>query len=691
MMLRGIRSTFVFFSLFALTACEPPASSKPGASPSSSAAARSSPRGPVDKGAHKAPLRWTSENLAKWRKRVKDKADVTKIPETPAVGEPSPVLHDLVEGREVLTMSEFDVRRGRADIPKGAHGALVDVHSLPFRRAPWPRITSDGTLTLKWETLQPRRAISVYFGTSVPEDDLAMPRYRKRSTAVKSDAEGLTHEVAYPLPKLFKAKYDIARTRATGRGIVEFRFEIVNDEHATTQLHDDRVAFRCEPLPCGEDAKYVQLPTTTMGPAVDMVTPTSAVVSWTTDVPTAGHVLVRGPGRQDRLVASSNPGKRHEVKLAKLRAATGYRYRVLSIDHRGEVADAGPGTFRTAPDSPEPFSFAVLSDSRSGNDVGEASYGGMNRQVLLDLLTRAYRSDVRFAVFAGDLVDGYASVPNAFRMEIRSWQKSVEPIARHLPIYEGMGNHEALIEAWSPGWAIDRREGPNAETVFAEFVVNPENGPKPAAEGAPPFQENVFSFDYAHAHFAVVNSNYQYRSHYDRKDHPGGGGGFREGAVTDEQLAWLDDDLAAARKRGAKHLFVFTHEPSFPNGGHVQDAMYWHGKVPDMNERRRRFWGTLVKHRVLAAFFGDEHNYSRTLIDETVHASYTTPVWSIISGGAGAPYYAQNESVPWAKNVKAFSAHQHFVRLEVDGDRVVARAVDRTGSEFDRVVLSERR
>ena len=115
-----------------------------------------------------------------------------------------------------------------------------------------------------------------------------------------------------------------------------------------------------------------------------------------------------------------------------------------------------------------------------------------------------------------------------------------------------------------------------------------------------------------------------------------------------------------------KHLFVFTHEPGFPNGGHTSDGMYWKGKVPAVLERRNLFFRLLSKHGVGVIFHGDEHNYSRTRVDDDMVPGMTAPMWQIISGGAGAPYYAQEMDVPWSHKVARFDPRQHYVRVRVN-------------------------
>lgn len=116
--------------------------------------------------------------------------------------------------------------------------------------------------------------------------------------------------------------------------------------------------------------------------------------------------------------------------------------------------------------------------------------------------------------------------------------------------------------------------------------------------------------------------------------------------------------------------------------------MYWSGRFPEVLARRDAFWAILAKHRVTAAFFGDEHNYSRTLIDQTVDPRFVSPVWQIITGGCGAPYYARDRTVPWQHKVRVFSAQQHLVLVRIDGPRAQLEALSLSGQILDRWDLS---
>jgi 3',5'-cyclic AMP phosphodiesterase CpdA len=192
----------------------------------------------------------------------------------------------------------------------------------------------------------------------------------------------------------------------------------------------------------------------------------------------------------------------------------------------------------------------------------------------------------------------------------------------------------------------------------------------------------VYAFDYAGVHFVSVNTNYWISSS------PGPDVGNREGFIMPKQMAWLREDLKAARARGASFIFVYTPEPGFPNGGHRGDGMYWNGKIKSVNEMRAEFWGLMAEYAVDVVLHGDEHNYSRLLVDSAVEPSVTRPVWQVITGGCGAPFYAQDTSVPWASKVAKFSPQEHFVMVDVLDERTaVLTAFGRNGETLDRFTV----
>ena len=617
------------------------------------------------------------------RKAVFDNLDRSAIPAEPAVGQPRPPLAErprIKVGKAQLYAMFAHRLVPNVEAQKG------DTSERVLRLEPVVAIAEDGTATLTFETLRPVAGASAYIGHRMPEDPLGLARYRHRSVNLDGPVDtptGHRYLLRFDVKSLLRKKYDVGRILERKGGVVLWRLEFLDGRVGTSRVVDGETAFRCDPCQ-GPKAAFVQRPSVRLGPFVDRVGTDRAVVSFATDAATAAWVAVFDPRKPMRLVASASVSTDHEIMLRDLEPGTRYRYQPVLVDARAEMHIHRGATFETEPQGLTRFEFVALSDSRSGFGPADEQYGGTNARVLRDLLETSIASgDPRAIVFVGDLVDGYTTWPRSFAFQLEMWKRAVQPVHAHVPIYEVMGNHEALFDIWTNGWGADRQT-PSAEEVFAAQFVNPPGAP-PAEAGAPPYNENTYSIDIGTAHLAMVNSNYRYRSHPGNPDHPVGPVGNREGWIDDTTLEWLDADLAAARKAGQKHLFVFTHEPGFPNGGHVRDGLYWSGKVPEVLRQRAKLYAILGRHAVTAIVHGDEHNYSRLLVDaETLGAPLERPVWHLVSGGAGAPFYAQDTSVPWSERVAVFDARQHFLRFRIDGDDCTIEAISREGGLIDR-------
>ena len=569
-----------------------------------------------------------------------------------------------------------------------AHILIAMLLALPAQAAFFagePSLYLDGEeVVLSWTTESPTPPARASFGVEVPEDPYRTPRWRF-SAREKGDSLRTRHELRRHLGWWEYPNHDVAGY-AEGGGIVLARVEAWDPRYKALRYRELRLAYeRVDGLP-------EERPSISRGPWIDQVGPESAWLSWTLDRPAKVVVEYGSTARRmawRRVEVDTALGA--EILLDGLRPEEEFGYRVIPEGRRKALRT---WTFRTPPargDWPADgvITFAFLSDSRAGAGGGIEAVDGTNRQSIRDLLGAADMAGTEFFCFGGDLIDGYTADPAKYRTELESWKKAAECVGARLPIYEGMGNHEMLAdfqpvdedhEGMPP--FRDRAGDENSESLFAAAFVNPTNGPEPPRDAtgkdeSPPFEENVYSFDWGPVHIVAVNNT------YDVASHPEDLGGYREGAIAEEQLAWLDADLAAARKRGAAEIFVFAHEPAFPCGGHVGDGMWWHGKRPEMLEIRERFWNILQKHGVRAAMFGDEHNYSALRVDSRVGEEYYQPVWHIVSGGVGAPYYAKASSVPWAEQVSAFSPIQHFCLIEVRPEGVTLSAIDAHGRIID--------
>jgi hypothetical protein len=566
-----------------------------------------------------------------------------------------------------------------------------------------PRVTVDAAgkeATIYFDTIYATPKARVYYGLYVPQQEIKVPQYRLDETE-ELTGKSTSHNVTIDLSKFENPKYNLCNFKENG-GVICYRIELCNPDRATSTFYAGR--FQVD-----EDCNLV--PCITEGPFVNLVTTTSAIISWDTSEATTGAVEVCGRQYLDPN-GSAIP---HEIPIVGLSQNTTYEYEIL-IDG---VKTPKTYQFKTAPTSANAnFKFAFMTDSRTGVGGGERSFGGTNYHTLSRFIINAYNNGADFILFGGDLINGRTTNETDFRMQLKAWKDATEQVGCYVPIYEGMGNHEVLIDCYDDGSkyseygiAFDKRDdstNKSAETVFAEEFVNPANSfPNPENPIAPSYSENVYYFDYANTRIISFNTHYWWCSN------PEDFGGNLEGYVMKNQLEWIKNVLCDAKSNSSiKHIFMFAHTPAFPNGGHPQDSQWYNGGEIAKNEdyegnpldrtyvvdRRDELWEAISQNgKVVAVFFGHEHNYHRTSIDsETAvyldgssNSNFTNQVWQIVSGGAGAPFFAQQQEMPWSKSVECFYPGKHYCMIYVNGDEVRLKVVSDSDEIVDQCVLRE--
>ncbi len=567
----------------------------------------------------------------------------------------------------------------RPDLPlrPTTYGFLLDF--------PTTKILEPGKVTLAFRTAEPTPPARVYFGLSTLAEDLDIPHYRMTAVEPGEPLELRSeHTVSLDLASMVKLL-----PASPFEPKLNYRIEAYLPSKRWTRQVDGQVFF--DPKTLGDTENIVA------GPVVDLVTETSAVVSWSTDRPCAGEVEIAG-----RRVASPHVATRHEVPVAGLRPATSYGYTVRAGRTRTREY-----AFRTA--GGDRFTFAALIDGRDGVGGGEVNLFGVNARSLHALIVQAYRRGTDLVVYPGDLVYGPTTDVRDLELQLDSFIRTLRPLASRVPVYEGMGNHDYVIDRFDDGSRsgvrFDKAGDDSSEALFARAFVNPTDGPEPEAEGAPSYIENVYSFRRGNALFVVLNNNYWFSSDPVRY------GGNLEGGVLPRQLEWLRSRLVAADSDSQiAHVFVFAHEPPFPHGYHAGDAM-WHdggdtngdGRVDRSDvpvvESRNTLWSIVASSAKTVAFVtGDEHAYARILVDESTPVGhkrgvdgrpvrFANPVWQVTSGGAGAPFYDRRTDLPWSGSLATYSIQPHVSLFRIDGARVDLEVVSATGQVIDQARL----
>ena len=366
---------------------------------------------------------------------------------------------------------------------------------------------------------------------------------------------------------------------------------------------DNLLAVEVHPHTAGRDTT-VELslegddgPRLVRGPYLLGLSERAVTVVFDTDLPTAGEVRW-GAGPDYGRRAADALGVHHVLQLTGLRPGTVYHYRVRArtavADARGGPSglevDAGDAVFHTPPDGGRPLRFAVYGDVRSGHDV----------HAELDRALAEEQPD--FALTTGDFVDRGSDEGD--------WERFFEiagPLLRQLPLFPAIGNHEYA----------SRGRGLVAFMRLFRWPVAPA-----------PEEESWYSFDLDGAHFVALDSN-QYKA--------------------PRQRAWFERDLAEARRRGARAIFVYAHEGPASSGMHGDNGICVRDYVPLM-----------TRYHVAMFFGGHDHDYERGRLGTLDY---------VVTGGGGAELRAARCGVPGRRacppRVAAFVNDHNYVMVEL--------------------------
>ena len=266
--------------------------------------------------------------------------------------------------------------------------------------------------------------------------------------------------------------------------------------------------------------------------------------------------------------------------------------------------------------SSQEFKFIAMTDSRG-------AYNGVNEPVLSAFIQHILKeqTEAKFVLFPGDMVNGSKTDPAQTVRQLEHWKNVMAPVYNNPlmvepRVYVTVGNHE-----------INHRY--DEDNFRKQFSYVPQNGPEDE-------KGLTYSFDYNKAHFVFITCNrWYYGKLNDTTDD-------RRDWRYIKHLDWLSNDLKEARERGSKWIFVLSHEPAFPIGGHLRDCLPNLGgnltlplsiiRLWYLNQRGM-FWDILVENNVTAYICGHEHLYGRQTVEG---------VYQIVTGSAGAPLYNFN-------------------------------------------------
>lgn len=370
-----------------------------------------------------------------------------------------------------------------------------------------------------------------------------------------------------------------------------------------------------KPAPQGQDTPL----RVSRGPQLAQVAPASIVIAWLSSRVALGTVEYGFDGSFGSKRDSPSVGTEHVVRLEGLVAGARYVYRIL-LD--GTPASEGHA-FETAPADPAaPFRFVVFGDTGSGS-ANQAAVALRTLTAAPDLVLIS--GDVVYDSGASSELDPHYFVPFAGLID-------------HIPFYPALGNHDVISAKGS-------------SLLGAVYLpVNDTDG-----------TEQFFSFDYANAHFAAVNSS----------------ASLTPGSL---QWSWLDSDLGRSQ---ARWKIVYFHHPPYSSSSHGSSFGIRQSLTPLFD-----------KHHVDLVFSGHDHDYERTFpmlreqvagVDE--EPSYSDPPGTIfvVTGGGGRSLYPNGKSYFTAFSASAY----HITQVDIEASSLHLEAVRADGVVIDQMRITK--
>lgn len=250
------------------------------------------------------------------------------------------------------------------------------------------------------------------------------------------------------------------------------------------------------------------------------------------------------------------------------------------------------------------YSFVTLGCNRvaAGDTIGNVSTANVAQlnQTFADIATLNPKPNLLF--FTGDMVLGYTNDSTNLDKELKAWVGLWEASPAKtagIELIAVPGNHETenvAKVATAPAERVWLRD-------LAPYIARGGNGPAAGVDGYTTDQSKLtYSFDYKDAHFVTLST---------------------DGVGKDWHVptTWVAADLAAAKTKGQKHIFVFGHKPAYAYPGVPTDGLVFD------STSRNTFWSALVANQAEAMFSAHNHVFWR--------GQPTGKTYQIIAGNGG--------------------------------------------------------
>ena len=391
---------------------------------------------------------------------------------------------------------------------------------------------------------------------------------------------------------------------------------------------------------------------------LQVAAPDGMTLRWGTARSAADTVYYgRSPDQLDEQRVEPESTVNHRLRLEGLQPDTRYFYR---IQHQGKWLQPQADWFVTSPTpgTPRPVRVWLWGDPGKSKDKIPVRDAG------LKWLHEHAKGRGAYADLV--LTTGDNAYPNATNAEyLRDFFRPYQEVLKNIPLWTVLGNHDA--RRWTFYKLFDRPEQAQAGGLASD-------------------SEHYFSFDYAQAHFILLDNH-----HYDLS---------AKSAMTD----WLQQDIDQTRQ---KWVIVLFHHPPYTGGTYDSDnESHSRGR---MKKTRENLLPVLEKAGVDLVINGHSHVYERSHL---IHCHYglskTFADWMIMdagkvvatqrvyekakpfaSGYTGTMYMVLGSSGEGNKRnidhpaLPFTSAKAGSVVMDIDGDTLISRYITADGSVED--------
>ncbi|KAI0202902.1 Metallo-dependent phosphatase-like protein [Astrocystis sublimbata] len=288
--------------------------------------------------------------------------------------------------------------------------------------------------------------------------------------------------------------------------------------------------------------------------------------------------------------------------------------------------------------------------------------------------------DYEFVVHPGDLAyadDWLLKTKNlldgtdAFAAIVEQFYGQLAPISGRKPYMVGPGNHEANCQEIPHAQGLCAAGQKNFTDYMNRFAdLMPTAFPSRSSNSSAAILANTarelsnppfwYSFDYGLMHFVMINTETDFAS---APDGPGGSAGLNSGpfgSTANQQLAFLQADLASVDREVTPWVVVGGHRPWYTTGKSSD------GCAPC----RAAFEPLLYKYGVDLAIFGHVHNSQRfaPVYNNTADANGLNdpkaPMY-IVAGGAGNIEGLSTVGTKPAYNAFAYADDFSYATVEI--------------------------